>query len=259
MPADQCPTSLHERAPVSDAVARTSSRARARSLAAATLSAPLRCRGFSLIELVITMLIMAILVALLIPTLNVVRTAALSAKCMGNLRQIDQVALMWGEEHQEYLMPLSWSVTRDYVDEHSTHADFNNTVRAWGIIDSALNCPAYKGPPTISDASASYGINRRLGTAQGPGSDGQITSDFTWGWNDCYFWKAANTKMTAVRSPSEKIYFMDSLMYCVDYVNPFFRRPHRGKANIAWMDGHCSSEPADFATAFPSGTYFDKP
>jgi prepilin-type N-terminal cleavage/methylation domain-containing protein/prepilin-type processing-associated H-X9-DG protein len=259
MRADQCSTPPHEHRPVPGAMARMPSRAWARSPATAPLSALLSSRGFSLIELLITMLIIAILVALLIPTLNVVRTAALSAKCLGNLRQIDQVALMWGEEHQEYLMPLSWSVTRDYVDAHSAHADFNNSVRAWGIIDSALNCPTYKGPPTISDASASYGINRRLGTAQGPGSDGQITSDFTWGWNDCYFWKAANTKMTAVRSPSEKIYFMDSLLYCVDYVGASFRRPHRGKANIAWMDGHCSSEPADFATVFPSGTYFDKP
>jgi prepilin-type N-terminal cleavage/methylation domain-containing protein/prepilin-type processing-associated H-X9-DG protein len=227
-------------------------------------SEPARRQGFTLVELMISMLIIVILMGLLIPALQVVRAAAASAKCLANLKAIDQVAFMWGDDHDDYLMPMMWSTNREYIEANGL--DIKNSVRTWGITDAAINCPTLKGDPIVDNGSATYGINMKLGVAgPGPGTDGESNPwGFPWGMFNCYWRLAANTTMANIRKPTEKVYFIDSTSYVAWYSSPYgdppsVRRPHHGKANIAWMDGHCSAEPADFATVSITGVYFDKP
>jgi prepilin-type N-terminal cleavage/methylation domain-containing protein/prepilin-type processing-associated H-X9-DG protein len=62
-----------------------------------------RCRGFSLIELITVIGIIAILIALLMPSLIRARAAANSVACQSNLRQIYQAALSRSIEHGGYV------------------------------------------------------------------------------------------------------------------------------------------------------------
>src|SRR5947209_15439837 len=64
--------------------------------------------GFSLIELLVVISIIAILIPLLLPTLEKVRQQAYSVKCLANLRSMGQAAAMHVNEHDGYLPTGGW-------------------------------------------------------------------------------------------------------------------------------------------------------
>jgi len=60
-------------------------------------------RGFTLVELLVVIGIIALLVAILLPVLNRAREAGNAIKCGAQLRQVMQAVLMFAEDHKGYL------------------------------------------------------------------------------------------------------------------------------------------------------------
>jgi prepilin-type N-terminal cleavage/methylation domain-containing protein len=80
--------------------------------------APVCRRAFTLIELLVVVAIIALLVAILLPSLRAAREQARSAKCLANLRSIGQGIALYIDENREMLPgPLHPPVYRKTGDE----------------------------------------------------------------------------------------------------------------------------------------------
>jgi prepilin-type N-terminal cleavage/methylation domain-containing protein len=62
-------------------------------------------RGFTLVELLVVIGIIAVLIAILMPTLSRVRHHAISTQCQSNLRTIGQTAFIYAAENHGWLPP----------------------------------------------------------------------------------------------------------------------------------------------------------
>jgi prepilin-type N-terminal cleavage/methylation domain-containing protein/prepilin-type processing-associated H-X9-DG protein len=58
-----------------------------------------QCRGFTLVELLVVIGIIALLISMLLPALNGVREKARQIKCMSNIRQLSMAAVMFANDH----------------------------------------------------------------------------------------------------------------------------------------------------------------
>lgn len=68
-------------------------------------------RGFTLVELLVVIGVIAVLVSLLLPTMGRVREHARSLQCLSNLRQVGMALQLYGNDNKQLIPQPTWYVT----------------------------------------------------------------------------------------------------------------------------------------------------
>lgn len=96
--------------------------------------------AFTLIELLVVVGIIAILAALLLPTLNRAKAAGKKAACISNLHQIDIAILMYVDEHSDAIHALTNKEELEYTYKKSIQPYLSRTASSTN--DALFACPA---------------------------------------------------------------------------------------------------------------------
>lgn len=226
-------------------------------------------RFFTLVELLLTISIIALLTAILLPALHKVREKARGSFCVSNLKELNTANLLYCSDYS-YYMPCygpemsspSSSVGKMWIGYRSARSgtEGNINLTKGFIYDISNNwkimrCPSWQitidDPERVTDG-AGYGYN-----VMGIGSLAYITGSA--------YGDGAGMKVEKVKQPSETVTFGDVVApiasgeikpYSFFYPrytisgnrmsinsrgdNAHFR--HGAVASIGWADGHVSEE-----------------
>ncbi len=190
-----------------------------------------RAKAFTLVELLVVIAVIAILAALLLPALNRAKSAADSAGCKNNLRQLMLAVNMYVQDYHEYPTTLASPVasiitelqpyTRAPWPAPNYLSDGNGGFLPtyFGPRTSIYACPGYnrvrgaftqQSAPRGGNSAASYGYNF-AGSAVG----GSFAGGLCFTYVDFEVWPYFSTVPTReqqVRTPSDMIGFGDAAM-----------------------------------------------
>jgi prepilin-type processing-associated H-X9-DG protein/prepilin-type N-terminal cleavage/methylation domain-containing protein len=217
--------------------------------------------AFTLIELLVVIAIIAILAALLLPTLANSKESAKRIQCVSNLRQLSLATRMYLEDHDGRTFPFQISdvptnngmiywfgwIENGAEGERqfdATQGPLYDYVQGLGIeICPSLNYHSSYFKLKAKGASFGYGYNRHLASTNGfPALNSELVRDTA---GTVLFADAA--QINDFQSPAspenpmlEEWYYVDAADGSFGYPNAHFR--HRGRANVAFLDGHVAPE-----------------
>lgn len=211
-------------------------------------------RGFTLIELLVVVAIIAVLMAIMLPSLGNARESAKKISCLSNLRQMQIGSLMYADGNNNWYIPVYFNYASNI---------------SWGWTEAARQCLELK--PYVTNywnsaetrrfcPNAFYAMQPSFATPEGFRINycyGMNFSDFT-DWHSEYYRATLPNvvayKATNLASPSTKFAWMDGLNDAVDSphsrqytgepvggVLPTWRMNayrHGDGINIAYFDGH---------------------
>jgi prepilin-type processing-associated H-X9-DG protein/prepilin-type N-terminal cleavage/methylation domain-containing protein len=255
-----------------------------------------RRSAFTLVELLVVVAIIALLVALLMPSLGKAKEVAKRAQCLSNLRQVGMLFKLYadGNNNGQYPLNAEYSVPTNTPSAASAVQTWNSlllqangtnttNLSMWGstqATDSGWKlflCPddLADDPTHLNGPSISYGYNAGgLAGCLAVDSSGNVygSDPGSW-WISGRGWLQKGAKINDIKRPAEDLVVCDS---CINgnqgwyVVGPYANFPNGyatasrhpgGYCNVAWADGHASSVqspvPNQLAYAYPNPSATD--
>ena len=232
--------------------------------------------GFTLVELLVVIGIIALLISILLPALNNAREAAKQIKCLSNLKQINLALIMYANDQHGYLPPMLYRTAQTLDVNHAPQSVYvrwfggwygaNNTFTPEGSI-----LKRYWGTANIGGCPSFLEQSDLLRTMYGP-------SDYAYSTVAADWKRYVSTgleyglKLSRFRDAASKAAMWDSAWinggkidrlawgyptsgnFNNNSTTPTFHGRHHGNGNVGWLDGHASAvAPYYFSTFVGSG------
>lgn len=176
------------------------------------------CSAFTLVELLVVIGIIAILIAILLPSLQKARMQSQAVACMSNMRQIGMGLQMFQHEHDGYL-PKGWF--NDGPNDTTAKGTWGYREPMWGwdyVIRTYLKQPeAFRCPTDDTNVLRGPWNDGDAGLPDEPEMD-NVPASYRLNISNTWFGLIAY-KATQVRNPQQSIVLVEGTMNPID--NPF--------------------------------------
>jgi len=217
--------------------------------------------GFTLVELLVVVGVIAILAALIMPVFAQTREKARQATCMSNVRQLGLATLTYVQDYDEmfppYLVGIGAGRERGNYTVVPDRLPPRVPAEQYELDDGCCNGYHY-----LSWMDCIFPYVRHLGLFACPSRGNAVTAAFAVnGWLSGLYGGAEAQQLAVVQNPASKLWLVHNLgVY--GYANPWdwaawlseeYRRqnpeaaqlmfPHHDGANILFVDGHVKWAP----------------